>query len=183
MKILTGRLRGRRIEFKPNPSLRPTADKVRQAVFNILQAKTKGAKVLDLYSGTGALGMEALSSGATSAIFVENDSLQCQKIRRSLEALGLTAFAEVKCSEALKVIQEFSKNGERFDIIFLDPPYERDLAVKTLMSISETDILYDDRSSIICEVRKNEVLPEEIKKLRCLKTKLYGDTKILVFGK
>ena len=87
MKILTGALRGRKVLFKPNPNLRPTADKTRKAIFDMLQGGLEGAKVLDLFSGTGALGFEALSSGAEFVTFVESERAQALEIKKSLEKL------------------------------------------------------------------------------------------------
>ncbi len=181
MKILTGHLRGQRIEFKPNPHLRPTADKVRQAIFNSLQGEIEGKKVLDLYSGTGAFGIEALSSGAQTAIFVEKNAAQCRAIHRSLEFLGLADNTRVESMNAIQALRSFAREGLCFDLIFLDPPYEKDLTLRTLRAISETSIFHE-ASLVICETRKEEPLPEGIGKLTCVKNKRYGDTRILFFS-
>ena len=181
MKILTGRLRGQRIEFKPNPHLRPTADKVRQAIFNVLQGEMDGKKVLDLYSGTGAFGMEALSSGAETVVFVEKNAAQCRAIQRSLEFLGLADKTRVENIDAIQAIPRFAREGLCFDFIFLDPPYEKGLALRTLRAISEASILHE-ASLVICETRKDEPLPKGIGKLNCVKNKRYGDTRILLFA-
>ena len=182
MKILTGRLRGQKIEFKPNPYLRPTAGKVRQAVFNMLQGEIKGKKVLDLYSGTGAFGIEALSSGAKAVVFVEKNAAQCRAIKRSLEFLKLLEHARVENSDAIKAIQEFAGEALTFDLIFLDPPYKKGLALRTLRAISEVS-LFHEGSLVICETGDKEPLPQKIGQLNCVKNKRYGDTRILLFTK
>ena len=181
MKILAGNLRGRTIAFKANPKLRPTSDKVRQAVFNRLQGQVEGRRVLDLFSGTGALGIESLSLGAGSAIFVELDPSRSKKIRSNLELLGLKERTKVLSMDALAAIQRFSAEQEIFDLIFLDPPYEKGLAVKTLEALSEASIFSKD-ALIVAETRKSETLPVNVGPLQCLKDKLYGDTRIGVYG-
>ena len=181
MKILTGRLRGQKIEFKPNPHLRPTADKVRQAVFNMLQGEIEGKKVLDLYSGTGAFGIEALSSGAKTVVFVEKNAAQCRAIKRSLEFLKLPDRARVENSDAVKAIERFAAEALTFDLIFLDPPYEKGLALQTLRAISETPIFHEG-SLVICETGEEEPIPQTIGRFHCVKNKRYGDTRILLFA-
>ncbi len=181
MKILTGRLRGQKIEFKPNPRLRPTADKVRQAVFNMLQGEVEGKSVLDLYSGTGALGIEALSSGAESVIFVEKNPAQCRAIKRSLELLRLRGDARVENSDAIKAVQQLAGETLTFDFIFLDPPYEKGLALRTLRAISESSIFHEG-SLVICETGDEEPIPQKIGLFNCVKNKRYGDTRILFFS-
>ncbi len=181
MKILTGRLRGQKIEFKPNPHLRPTADKVRQAVFNMLQGGIEGKRVLDLYSGTGALGIEALSSGAETVVFVEKNAAQCRAIKRSLEFLKLSDHARVENSDAIRAVQRLAGEALAFDLIFLDPPYEKGLALETLQAISKTSIFNED-CLVICETGEAEPIPEKIGPFHCVKNKQYGDTRILLFA-
>ena len=180
MKILTGSLRGRTIEFKANPSLRPTLDKARQAIFNALQGEVEGKNVLDLFSGTGALGIEALSQGAGKVTFVEKDRALCRQLKDNLSTLGLADKSRILSLEVVTAIGQFSKTNEYFDLIFLDPPYEKDLGMLTLQAISESPIIHE-QTMIICEARKTETLPAKMGRLGLLKAKLYGDTKIMFY--
>ena len=153
MKILTGNLRGQPIEFKKSPYLRPTSDKARQAIFNMLQGQVEGKNVLDLFSGTGALGIEALSQGAEKVTFVEKDKTCCRRLKDNLSALGLGDRSRVLLLEAVKAIREFSKDNEYFDLIFLDPPYEKELVKSALEAIAASNIIHEG-TMIICEARK-----------------------------
>lgn len=180
MKILTGVLRGRPILFKANPHLRPTADKVRKAIFDMLQGQLEGKNVLDLFSGTGALGIEALSGGAERATFVEMDRRQCGKIRENLAALELDERSFVINLDAVAAIESFSRQGEFFDLIFLDPPYEKEWGRRTLEALSSSKVLHEG-TFIILECNKREEAQKQLGRLRCVKMKAYGDTKIAVY--
>ncbi|MBI2094649.1 MAG: RsmD family RNA methyltransferase, partial [Candidatus Omnitrophica bacterium] len=113
--------------FKPNPHLRPTTDKTRKAIFDMLQGELQDKKVLDLFSGTGALGFEALSNGAAEAMFVEADAFQAREIRNNLGRLGLESRGIVRQEEVSRAIEKLGRDGAAFDFIFIDPPYEKGL--------------------------------------------------------
>lgn len=183
MKILTGSLRGKRFSFKANPHLRPTADKVRKAIFDSLQGRLEGSRVLDLFSGTGALGFEALSLGAERVLFVEEDKRRSRSIEAALDSLDLTDRGRVMALDVLTAIQKLSQGGtEPFDIIFLDPPYQKGLAEKALNLLSRSDTLADN-GFVILECGKREEFPQTLGNLNAVKTKLYGDTKIIFLRK
>ncbi len=177
MKILHGELRGRPLPFKPVPGLRPTSDKVRQAVFNTLQGAVEGRRVLDLFSGTGALGFEALSLGAASVDFVESDRRQAGRIREAAEALGLKEKVRVVVGDAVRAVERWPAGGT-FDLIFADPPYEEGWSEKILAALDRSSVLGGD-SWIILECEKRESPPERTGSLRAEKTQVYGDSKIL----
>ena len=180
MKILSGVLKGRRLTFSKNPHLRPTSDKVRQAIFNILRGKTENAKVLDLFAGTGALGIEALSNGAGFVQFVEVHPAQASEIRCHLTKLGLETRAQVMTLDAIGAVKRFSKNKEKFDLIFLDPPYgDSLLLLSTLESILRTGIA-GIHTLLLIECNTPERSYEMLSSLRVLKEKIYGDTKLVV---
>lgn len=121
MRVVAGRLGGRRLRTVPGRGTRPTADRVREALFAILGERVTGARVLDLFAGTGALAIEALSRGARSAVLVEPDARAASVIRANLEALGLAASARVRRTRAETYLRR--PGGEPFDLVFLDPPY------------------------------------------------------------
>lgn len=177
MKILTGNLKGREIVYRPNPHLRPTADKVRKALFDALQGQFDGKAVLDLFSGTGALGFEALSQGAEQVTFVEQDRGQCAKINQTAEKLDLGAKVEVVCADVPGTLPKLSRQSRSFDIVFMDPPYEKGLCQMAIEALGASNLI-GPGTILIAEGRKNEVFPKETGKLVKIKEKVYGDTRI-----
>lgn len=128
MRVVAGSLGGRRLEGPPDTRARPTTDRVREALFNALEARQaiSGARVLDLYAGTGALGIEALSRGAVHATFVERDPVMAGVLTRNLGLLGLTDRSRVVRAEAAAVTAAATDRGEWWDLALLDPPYTFD---------------------------------------------------------
>lgn len=182
MKILTGALRGREISFKANPHLRPTADKVRKAIFDTLVGATQGAHVLDLFSGTGALGFEALSGGAAAAVFVEADKRQAAKIAENLKTLGLEKKGRVLSLDALKAVQLLHREGEVFDVVFLDPPYNEGWERKTAEEVVARPILSKKSWVVMESAAKDIASPATFGHLVKLKEKNYGDTRLVFYG-
>ncbi|MDG2124071.1 MAG: 16S rRNA (guanine(966)-N(2))-methyltransferase RsmD, partial [Verrucomicrobiales bacterium] len=119
MRVIAGESGGVPLKV-PKTVTRPTADRVREAVFSILAERVVGARVLDVFAGSGALGIEALSRGAESAVFVEQNRGACEVLRGNLEKTGLVGWAGVVCGDALKCV---GKLGREFDLVFADPPY------------------------------------------------------------
>lgn len=135
IRIIAGEFRGRRLEVADLPGLRPTTDRMRETIFNILSSRVdlEGMRVLDLYAGSGALGIEALSRGAESAIFIEKSGPAVQQIVRNLEVLGL----QEKCRVIRGDVFERLSGLDDFDLILADPPYRTDLAGRLLQMIPE----------------------------------------------
>ncbi len=179
MKILTGRLRGRTISYKPKTFLRPTADKARKAIFDMLQGQFEGKKALDLFSGTGALGFEAFSQGAEHVTFVEIDRPQARAVQEDLKKLGFQEKAEIVIADAITAIQRFSREERKFDFVLLDPPYEQGLGERTLTELAKSKVLEKD-ALVIYECRESKDSPE-IDGFECIKDKVYGDTRILIY--
>lgn len=128
MRVVGGRLGGRRLHSVRAPGLRPTSDRVREAIFSILGATVEDAVVLDLFAGTGAMAIEAVSRGARSATCVERDPAVLRVLRRNLADLGLGEVILVRRGAALDFCRRISEHGARFDVVFSDPPYRYDLA-------------------------------------------------------
>jgi 16S rRNA (guanine(966)-N(2))-methyltransferase RsmD len=126
VRIISGEAKGRRLRTLRGPRLRPTSETVRQAIFDILGPQITGARVLDLFAGSGALGIEALSRGAAEAVFVDSSREACAMVLRNLEATGLRGRAIIRKADATRWVARRSK--ERFGVVFIDPPYERGLA-------------------------------------------------------
>ena len=123
MRISGGELRGRNILVPKSDAIRPTQDRVREALFSIIQCETPGARFLDLFAGTGAVGLEALSRGARRAVFVEMSAKHVEILRRNIDAFGKSAQSEVARADAYRYIAGYC--GEGFDIAFADPPNAR----------------------------------------------------------
>jgi 16S rRNA (guanine966-N2)-methyltransferase len=125
MRVIAGRLGGRRLSAPRGTTTRPTSDRVREAMFALL-GSIEGAVVLDLFAGTGALGIEALSRGAARAVFVERDARALRALRANLASLGLEpAEAEVREAEARAALRTARRRAETYDLVFIDPPYRR----------------------------------------------------------
>ena len=123
MRIIAGKARGRQIEAPEGRNTRPTLDRVRENLFNILQMRIRGASVLDLFAGSGALSLEAISRGAEKAVLCDNDRSANRTQHRNAEALGFSGQTEILLSDWKKAVRLLSDRGETFDLIFLDPPY------------------------------------------------------------
>jgi 16S rRNA (guanine(966)-N(2))-methyltransferase RsmD len=123
MRIIAGTARGRKIEAPEGKNTRPTLDRVRENLFNILQMNIRGSRVLDLFAGSGALSIEALSRGAESATMVDSDRNANRIQRKNLESLGFAGQAEVLLRDWKQAAMELTREGRRYDLVFLDPPY------------------------------------------------------------
>ena len=153
MRIVGGRLRGRALAAPKSQSIRPTADRLRESLFNILTHAygdpIGGARVLDLFAGTGALGLEAVSRGAAFALFVDDGAEARALMRQNIEALGLAAVTRIFRRDATKLGPAYPV--EPFGLVFLDPPYGKGLAEKALASAREGGWLTDDALIVVEE--------------------------------
>lgn len=151
MKVTFGKYGGRKLADNPYEHIRPTADIVKQAVFNKIMLKIEDARVLDLFCGTGALGIEALSRGAKEAVFVDKDKRSIQLTTANLKNLNINA--KVVCADFLDGARMLK--GSAFDVIFLDPPYKSGLYEKALLAIDKFNLL-GENGLIVCEHEKGE---------------------------
>ena len=150
MRVISGKYKGRILMDNPYGHIRPTTDKVKQAVFTKLQFEVEGARVLDLFCGTGALGIEAISRGAREVIFVDQNEKSISLTKNNLKHLG--GEGKVIKGDAVTVLDKFN---EGFDLIFIDPPYKSGLYESILNKISERRLLNED-GTIICEHSKGD---------------------------
>jgi 16S rRNA (guanine966-N2)-methyltransferase len=141
MRIVAGEFRGRRLRPVPEKGIRPTADRIREAVFNILGDRVRGAVVLDLFAGTGALGLEALSRGAAEAVFVDRMDAALRTISRNLDDLGLANRSRVIRWDLSRNLGPLRGRRPAFDLVFLDPPYGRGLLAPTISRLVAADCL------------------------------------------
>lgn len=177
MRVITGSARGRRLLELEGTETRPTTDRVKEGIFNIIQFDIEGRKILDLFAGTGQLGIEALSRGAASAVFVEQRRDAANLVRENLRLTGLSDRARVVCGEALAFL---AAAGERFDLIFLDPPYAANLWDDALNAISRFDILAN-HGIIICESPMDREMPPLSPPCFLHRTYRYGRIKITTY--
>lgn len=156
MRVITGTARGRKLRDLPGLDTRPTTDKVKESIFNIVQFDVEGRKVLDLFAGTGQLGIEALSRGAEKCVFVDQSRAAAKVVAENLETTGFSNAARVVQGDALSFL---SSCRERFGLAFLDPPYDTELLEKALFRMAEIDIMTEN-GIIVCESRAEKVLPD-----------------------
>ena len=141
MRVIGGQARGRRLKVPKGQSLRPTAARVKEALFNILPHDLSGAKVLDLFAGTGNVSIEALSRGAAEAILIDSSSESGKVIRENLRRLRLANRTKVWIVPVVRAVKLLARRGETFDVIFLDPPYEQHWVAIALKAIAEGNLL------------------------------------------
>lgn len=182
MRIIGGEHRSRLIQMPKGVEIRPTQDRTREAIFNIL-GDVSGKKVLDLFAGSGAFGIESLSRGAAHATFVDNNFKCVNTIKTNLSVLGLQPISyDIIRANALSVFSRLEKQGKKFDLIFLDPPYYKGMAKKCLINIDNYDIL-SRTGFVVVEHFKKDDLTRELARLVLDKERLYGDTRISIFRK
>ena len=161
--------------------IRPTTDRVREAIFNIIGHDLSGLKVLDLFAGTGILGIEALSRGAGLVIFIDKSQRSIKLIKKNLAICGYQSSGKIlKLDLRMGIPKSHPVSQQGFDLIFLDPPYGKNLITPILEKISTTSIVLNG-SYVIAELSKTENLPRAIGNLEMADTRIYGDTKITIY--
>ena len=176
MRVITGTARGRRLKELEGRETRPTTDKVKESLFSIIQFDLEGRRVLDLFAGTGQLGIEALSRGAGECVFVDARKDAVALVRENLALCQLTEHAHVKQGDALAYL----RSGEKFDIIFLDPPYASDLLTKAIEEITRFDICRG-HGIIVAESAADAVLPAVEAPYALYREYRYGKIKLTVY--
>ena len=179
MRVITGKARGVVLKTPEGMATRPTSDRVKEALFNIIQFELPAAKVLDLFGGTGQLGIEALSRDAKSAVFVDAREDACRLIKENLRRTKLEMYGKVIRSDYLAYL---GRCREKFDMIFLDPPYAEVFLENSMKKISEIDIL-SDCGIMICERSVDKVIAEDIPGLSKMKEHRYGNTCVTIYRK
>lgn len=180
MRIIGGEGGGRRLRTPRGSNTRPTSDRVREALFNILAARIPESRFLDLFAGSGAVGLEALSRGAAEAVFVEKRPQAAEVIRRNIEHLKLTGQATLYQADVNAFVNDWSPRLGAFDIVFMDPPYESGYAERTLRGISRCGLL-TDRGVVVVESARTGLPPERVERLVLTKRRYYGDTVLSLY--
>ena len=175
MRVIGGAAKGRRLLAPKGQAVRPTADRVKESLFNILPRDFSGAKVLDLFAGTGNLSIEALSRGADRAVLVDSSARSAAAIKENLRRLGLAGRSEVWVAPAARSLRSLARRKETFDLIFLDPPYDQELATRTLALIAQCNLL-SESGTIVVEHSARETLQPSYDRLQLHDQRRYGDT-------
>ncbi len=179
MRVIAGSARGRRLVAPKGRATRPTPDRVREALFSILGPRVPDATVLDLFAGTGALGIEALSRGARRAVFVEHDRTAAEHLRRNLDLLGPTD-SEVLTMTVRRAIDALARRGERFTLIFLDPPFAAGLLPESLLAIVKAGLCAAE-GLIVCEHDRRDA-PAPPPGLTAVDQRRYGEVALTLFS-
>lgn len=182
MRIITGEFKGRRLEMPVGNDVRPTTEKVKEAIFSTIQAYIYDAKVCDLFSGTGNLGLEAISRGAKLCYFADNSRASLDLTKRNIKYCQAEDRSVVIPGDFEKCLNRLSEKKEKIDIFFLDPPYHEGLYERCFDLISTLDLL-DEDGIILAEHDSSAPLPDEFFGFKKLKDKSYGSIAFSIFEK
>ncbi|MCH5317402.1 MAG: 16S rRNA (guanine(966)-N(2))-methyltransferase RsmD [Eubacterium sp.] len=177
MRVITGSARGRRLEtLRGDDVTRPTAENVKEALFSMIQFEIEGKRALDLFAGSGQLGIEALSRGAEFCAFIENNKNAAAVVKSNVERCGFSSSSQLVNGDAISYLTR----AGGFDIVFLDPPYGKGFIQKCMPYMAGAT---NDNAIIICETSKDEVLPEKFSGFSVDRERNHGKTKITLYRK
>lgn len=180
MRIIAGSCRGRNLKAVKGQKTRPTADRVKEAIFNVLAHRVETTNFLDLFGGTGNIGIEALSRGAGQVVFVEKNSSALKVLKINVKECGFDDAVCIFPVDAFKALEILKEENYQFNIIFLDPPYEFKKFEELIARIVDNELLVE-QGIVIVETNKNTNLPTSFKELLKVRENVYGDTKITYF--
>lgn len=181
MKVISGTLKGRNIKGYNIDGTRPTMDRVKESLFGMIQDNIKESTVLDLFSGSGNLGIEAISNGANFCYFIDNNKEAIQTIKENTTNLNINSKSRIILSDWKKSLNDFANQNIKFDLIFVDPPYDYDVYEKILNKVSTLNLL-NDNGLIILEHR-NLKLPNTYLNLTLYKERNYGNKSVNIYRK
>lgn len=177
MRVITGTARGRRLKTLDGNDVRPTADRVKEAIFSVIQFDIEGRRMLDLFAGSGQMGIEAVSRGAAGAVLVDSAAASVAVVRENVENCGMNGVCQIVQSDAMTYLRPRAGRQE-FDFAFLDPPYGKGLLQAVLPGVAS---VMKPRGAIICESPVDEVLPETAGAFRVDRTYRYGKIKVTFY--
>ncbi|WP_367305592.1 16S rRNA (guanine(966)-N(2))-methyltransferase RsmD [Alicyclobacillus acidocaldarius] len=176
MRVIAGRWRGISLESPRGGAVRPTTDRVKESMFNLIPHQLEGL-VIDLFAGTGALGIEALSRGASRAIFVDKDPRSARLVRRNLDRVGAASQAEVWVLDWARALRRFEASGEVAAYVFVDPPHHADLWIPVLRALPAARV----SGAVVCEAPASLDLPEQVGDFVLQKSRQYGDIAVRIY--
>lgn len=184
MRVISGEYRGKKLETLEGTNTRPTLDRVKEALFNIIQAQILDANVLDLFAGSGSLGIEALSRGAKHAVLCDHYFEAIKIINKNIEATRYIEKSTIINKDYMLALKQISKLDKKFNIVFLDPPYKSDFGIKAINELINLDLIAEDGIIILetdDENIKKEV--EENKQIKIYDERKYGSVKLIFIRK
>lgn len=181
MRVISGKARGKKLKTPENDNIRPTLDRVKENLYNMIGFSIRNAVMLDLFSGTGAIGIEALSRGAEKVYFVDKDKKSYELTKYNVKSAKLEENAVILNQDAESALTQFENKGLKFDIIFLDPPYNKGIVQKILQQLEKYNIMQSE-GVVIVETDREEETPERFGKFFKQKEKNYSSTKITFYG-
>lgn len=181
MRIISGKVRGLKLNAPKNDDVRPTTDRVKESLFNIINGHMIDSNVLDLFAGTGSLGIECLSRGASKCVFVDINKSSLDIVKSNIKKARLETESEVMNLDCKTAIDKLKIRNEKFDLIFMDPPYYEKLFVSSLQKISDSKILSED-GLVVVEHDTVEKIPDSVGELRKEKSRKYGNTTLTFYS-
>ncbi|MBA2878808.1 16S rRNA (guanine(966)-N(2))-methyltransferase RsmD [Anoxybacillus kamchatkensis] len=181
MRVISGKCKGKPLQAVPGMTTRPTTDKVKEAIFNMIGPYFSGGLGLDLFGGSGGLGIEALSRGLDRVIFVDHDAKAVQTIKKNVTACRLTDQAEIYRNDAERALKAIIKRGLTFHLIFLDPPY-KNKQLEALIAIIDSHQLLQKDGFVVAEHGAEEQLAKQIGRLTQVKHETYGITAVSIYA-
>ncbi|WP_240417499.1 16S rRNA (guanine(966)-N(2))-methyltransferase RsmD [Paenibacillus periandrae] len=180
MRVISGSAKGRQLKSVPGTGTRPTTDKVKEAIFSMIGPYFEGGQVLDLFAGTGGLSIEALSRGMEHAVLTDIDKKSIDIIKQNLQATGFIEQAAIYCTDARRAMKALVKREERFDLVFLDPPYRIKLVQELLEQLDQHNLL-NPLATIVVEHDIEDTYQDTIGRLQWIRRAEYGDTAITIY--
>lgn len=180
MRVITGSAKGRPLKALKDRSVRPTSDRVKESLFNIIGSRVVDADFLDLFAGSGSVGIEALSRGARSCVFVELQTAHLRVVAENLQTTGLRDRAELIRRDARAALKDLGNRGRRFDLIFVDPPYGQELVPQSLALIDDCGVLAEG-GWVICEHHGKDQVPDAAGGLHRFREVVFGETVLSIY--
>jgi 16S rRNA (guanine966-N2)-methyltransferase len=181
LRIISGEFRGRKLEKLEGMDIRPTTDRVKESLFNMLGARLFDCAFLDLFAGTGGIGIEAYSRGASKIVFIDESSKSIKVLKSNLEMLMLLDKVEVYNTDYINAINKLALDNRKFDIIFIDPPYLKGFAQNALIHINDNNLI-NENGIIVIEHDIQDKMPESVGNLNLQRQKKYGNTMLSFFS-
>ena len=181
MRIIAGKFKSRLIDFPKTKLTRPMTDRTKETLFNIVGSYVFGKHILDLYAGSGSIGLESLSRGALSSTFVDRAPWAKGCIERNLRSLGLENKGTVISADVPAAIKKLDKKGQQFALVFVDPPFNKGLVRKTLLELDATDIVLPFGQVVVGHSNHEEIPVDELKRIKLVRTKKIGQASLSFF--
>lgn len=181
MRVIAGKYRGRRLRTVEGLQVRPTSDRLRETLFNILKPYIAGKSFLDICAGSGAVGIEALSRGASQVAFIERSRRACSAIRANLDAIGAAEDSEIVGLDALSALRQLSEDRRRFDVVFFDPPYASLIYDQVLRWLGRGELISTGGVAVVEHETKHPPRPE-YGKLRMFRTVRQGESSLSFYA-